>query len=129
MSVLSLHAAWVLVAAFVGSLVYELYRATAKAGTSPHDSIGAFLRQTLALYVAAIAVIAMLFSRVELASWVGFAFSVAVIGISVFYYNPAIMAQRRPGLVDWIEDLGFTGLLFVAAVLLLYDATGWTLQG
>jgi len=32
------HAAWVLVAAYAISLVYEIYRATVKAGSSRYDS-------------------------------------------------------------------------------------------
>jgi hypothetical protein len=48
--------------------------------------------------------------------------------MSVFYYNPVIMLERRPGLIDWIEDLAFTGLLFVAAALLLYEVLGKSLQ-
>jgi hypothetical protein len=30
------------------------------------------------------------------------------------------MLERRPALVDWVEDLLFTGLLFVAAAQLSY---------
>ena len=45
------QAAWVLVAAFVLSFVYEVYRATAKAGTSQHDSMRAFVKNNIALYV------------------------------------------------------------------------------
>jgi hypothetical protein len=31
------------------------------------------------------------------------------------------MPARRPGRIDWFEDLVFTGLLFVAAAQLLYE--------
>jgi hypothetical protein len=34
---------------------------------------------------------------------------------------------RKTWMVDWIEDLLFTGLLFVAAVLLAYEVLGWQL--
>jgi uncharacterized membrane protein len=81
MSVLATHAAWVLVVTFAISLLYELWRATTKAGTSRHDSPKAFAKQ-LVLYLVAGGVIAAL----------------------------------------------FTGLLFAAATLLLYDVQGWTLQ-
>jgi hypothetical protein len=53
--------------------------------------------------------------------------SVAGIAVSVFY-NPVIMLERQPGMIDWIEDLVFTGLLFVAAALLLYEVLGKSLQ-
>jgi hypothetical protein len=54
--------------------------------------------------------------------------SVVVILVSIFYYNPKIMLERRPGVIDWLEDLVFTGLLFVSATLLLYEIVGKTLQ-
>jgi hypothetical protein len=54
--------------------------------------------------------------------------SVVVILVSIFYYNPKIMLERRPGVIDWLEDLVFTGLLFVTATLLLYEIVGKTLQ-
>ena len=127
MTPLAAHATWVLIVAFAGSLLYELYRATAKAGTSRHDSPDALARQ-IPLYVGAAIVIGLLFVRFELASSIGLGFTVVVIGISILYYNPTIMGERRPGIIDWLEDLLFTGLLFVAAALLAYDASGWTLQ-
>jgi hypothetical protein len=127
MSVLATHAAWVLVVTFAISLLYELWRATTKAGTSRHDSPKAFAKQ-LVLYLVAGGVIAALFTDVAWGSWVALVFSLVMIFVSVLYYNPVIMLERKPGLVDWIEDLLFTGLLFAAATLLLYDVQGWTLQ-
>ncbi len=112
--------AWILVVAFTLSLVYEAYRATVKAGTSRHDSRGAFVTQ-LPLYVVAAAVIGLLFVGYPWAAWVGLVFSLAMILVSIFYYNPRIMMEREPGILDWFEDLVFTGLLFVAAALLLYE--------
>ena len=44
--------------------------------------------------------------------------------VSVLYYNPRMLPARRPGIIDWVEDLVYTGLLFVAAALLLYAVTG-----
>lgn len=126
MTALVAHATWILIGAFAGSLLYELYRATVKAGTSPYDSALALARQ-VPLYVGATGVIALLFVRFEAASWVGLAFTVAVGLTSILYYNPVVMTKRQPGIVDWLEDLVFTGALFVAAALLAYDATGWSL--
>jgi uncharacterized membrane protein YczE len=51
----------ILIAAFALSLLYELYRATAKAGTSKHDSMRSFLTQELPFYAIAFV----------LASWCG----------------------------------------------------------
>jgi hypothetical protein len=126
MSTLVTHAAWVLVVTFGVSLVYEIWRATAKAGTSRHDSPKA-LAQQLVLYVAAAAVIAALFADVSWAAGVGLAFCVAMILVSTLYYNPVIILDRKPQVIDWVEDLVFTGLLFVAAALLSYEVLGWTL--
>lgn len=128
MSHLVTQAAWVLVAAFVLSFVYELYRATAKAGTSRHDSMRAFVKNNIALYTIAAIVIALLFARLEWASWVGLVFSGGVIAASILYYNPKILLERAPGIIDWLEDITFTGLLFVAAGLLIYQVLGVTLQ-
>ena len=127
MSELMRHAAWILLITFVLSVLYELYRATIKAGVSRHDSLRTFVSQGLPLYVAAAIVIAMLFAGFTWAAWVGLVFSVALILVSIFYYNPQIMLERQPGLIDWFEDLVYTGLLFVAAALLLYDVLGKTL--
>lgn len=121
------HAAWVLLITFALSLVYELYRVTVKAGTSRHDSTRAFVRG-LVLYAVAAVVICGLFAGVRWAAWAGLVFSVFMILVSIFYYNPRIMLERQPGVIDWVEDLVFTGLLFVAATLLFYEVAGKTLQ-
>lgn len=126
-SILELQAAWMLVVAFSVSLVYELWRATAKRGTSRHDSMRVFLTQDLVLYVLAGTVIALLLAGIEAAAWIGLVFSVLLVLVSVLYYNPRIMLERRPGLVDWAEDLVYTGLLFVAGALLSYEVLGWSL--
>lgn len=123
MSDLMNDAAWVLTATFSLSIVYELYRATLRSGASEHDSIRGFVAQ-LPLYVAAAVVVVLLLGGEAWAAWVGLAFCVAVIGVSIAYYNPRIMLDRRPGLLDWFEDLVFTGLLFVAAAQLVYEVAG-----
>lgn len=119
-------AAWVLAVSFAISVLYELWRATAKAGTSRYDSLRGFFTQ-LWQYVLAAIVIALLFLGVPYAAWVGLVFSVLVIIVSTFSYNPTIMAARKPGLIDWIEDLVFTGLAYVAATLLVLEVSGFAL--
>lgn len=116
-----------LVVTFGISLLYEIWRATSKAGTSRHDSLTAFVQQ-IVLYVAAGAVIAALLSGTSWAPGVGLAFCIVMILVSLLYYNPVIMLERKPGIIDWVEDLVFTGLLFVAAALLAYEVLGWKLQ-
>jgi phosphatidylserine synthase len=128
MADLMTQAAWVLVAAFVISLVYELYRATAKAGTSRHDSMQSFAKNNIGFYVIATIVISLLFAASEWVAWIGLLFSGGAIAASILYYNPRIMLERAPTSIDWFEDIVFTGLLSVATGLLLYQVLGITLQ-
>ena len=128
MTTLAVQAAWALVAAFLLSLVYEIYRATAKAGASRHDSMDSFVKNNVALYVVAAVVIGLLLVGFDRAPVIGLAFSVVVIGASILFYNPRIMLERQPAMIDWFEDIVFTGLVFVAAALLLYQVLGLTLQ-
>lgn len=88
---------------------------------SRHDSMRAFVTQGIAVYVAAAVAVGLLFAGVTGAEWIALVFTVVSILVSIFYYNPTIMPERRPGFVDWIEDLVFTGLLFAAAALLIYE--------
>ena len=127
MTTLMTHAAWTLVATFALSFVYELYRATIKAGTSRHDSMHVFVTQGIPFYVLAGLVITVLFTGAEWAAWIGLIVSIVLILVSIFYYNPRMMLERKPGLIDWFEDLVYTGLLFVAAALLVYDVLGKSL--
>lgn len=126
MSELTTHAAWILVVTYALSLAYEIWRVTAKNGVSKHDTARAMLI-LLPLYLIAAAVVGLLFAGIGWASVVGLIFTVAMIVISIFYYNPTIMLERKPGRIDWFEDLVYTGLLFVAAALLAYDVLGATL--
>jgi hypothetical protein len=114
------HAAWTLGVAFALSIAYELYRSTAKRGVSRHDTMRGFVTQVFTIYLAAAVVIVLLSTGQPRAAWVGLAFCVIMILISIFYYNPVIQVERQPGLIDWFEDLVFTGLLFVGAAQLIY---------
>ena len=128
MTTLTTHAAWILVVTFTLSLVYEVYRATLKKGTSKHDSARNLVVQGIPFYGLAAIVIALLFSGHERAAWIGLMYCVVMILVSIVYYNPRIMLERRPGIIDWFEDLVYTGLLFVAAALLLYEVLGKSLS-
>lgn len=123
---LELHAAWILTAAFVVSLAYEVWRAAK--GATPHDSPRILFTQGIVLYGAAGVVIGLLFGGVSFAAEMALGFCVLLIGVSIFYYNPRIMVERDPGPIDWFEDLTYTGLLFVAAALLVYAVVGGSLQ-
>ena len=126
-SLLESISAWVLIVSFALSLIYEFWRATARAGVSGYDSMRAFV-QGLWLYVLAAVVVVLLFLGVPFAAWVGLVFSVLVILVSIFYYNPKMMPARKPGLFDWFEDLVYTGLAFVTAALLALEVSGFTLS-
>jgi hypothetical protein len=121
------HAAWVLLAAHLLSAAYELWRATARAGVSDYDSVRNFIRQDLSLYLVAGVVVGLLFADAGPAAWLGLGFCVVVFLASVFVYNPKVLLARKPGPVDWFEDLTFTGLHFVAATMLTYHVSGTTL--
>jgi hypothetical protein len=116
------HAAWTLLVAFTLSLAYEIYRVTVKAGTSPHDSPRTFVVQLIPFYLVAGTVVAVLFAGFTWSVWVGLVACVLLILLSIFYYNPRVMLERKPGMIDWFEDLAYTGLLFVAAAQLAYGA-------
>ena len=118
--------AWVLVVTFAISLIYELWRATAKAGASRYDSLRELAKLSW-LYVLAAIVIVLLFVGVPFAAWVGLIFSVVFIVVSIVYYNPQMMVERKPGIIDWVEDLVYTGLLFVVAAFLTLEVSGLTL--
>jgi cell division protein FtsW (lipid II flippase) len=123
----STQVSWVLVAAFALSLLYELYRSTAKAGISRYDSIRGFLTQQLPFYVIAFVLAMLVRTGWRWVVWTALAAGVALIMISVFYYSPTILPQRKPSPIDWFEDKLYTGLLFVAVALLAYDLLGKTL--
>jgi phosphatidylserine synthase len=118
---------WVLIAGFAVSLVYELYRATAKAGTSKYDSMRTFLTQAVPAYAVAFALAVLVRTGWQWATWTVLVIAVALIMVSIFYYSPIVLPQRKPGPIDWLEDKVYTGLLFVAVALLAYDLLGKTL--
>ena len=83
----------------------------------------AFVMQGIALYGTAGVVITLLFRRAAGSERLALGFAVLMILISIFYYNPKVLLERRPQTVDWVEDLVFTGLLFVAAAQLAYSVS------
>jgi hypothetical protein len=65
--------------------------------------------------------------RCPLCAWSGLIFSILLVLVSVSYYNPKIMVERKPGIIDWFEGLVRTGQPFVAAAFLLLEVLGMTL--
>jgi hypothetical protein len=117
---LKIHAAWTLAVTFSLSIIYEIWRSTAMAGTSEFDNMQAFWA-LFPLYIVGALMIFVLFKGYRWASWAGFIFSVVLILVSIFYYNPVMMLVRKPELIDWFEDFAYTGLLFVTGTMLYYD--------
>ena len=117
---LKIHAAWTLVITFSLSIIYEIWRSTAMAGTSQFDNMQAFW-ELFPLYIVGALMIFVLFKGYRWASWAGLIFSMVLILVSIFYYNPVMMLVRKPELIDWFEDFAYTGLLFVTATMLYYD--------
>jgi hypothetical protein len=117
---------WILIATFAPSLLYELYRSTAN-GTSKYDSIRGFLTQELPFYAIAFILAVLMRTGRPWVAWTALVVGVALIMVSIFYYSPTVLPQRKPGPIDWFEDKLYTGLLFVAVALLAYDLLGKTL--
>ena len=123
----SSQVSWILIVAFALSLLYELYRSTAKNGTSKHDSMRSFLTLKLPFYAIAFFLAVLVRTGWPWVAWTALALGVALIIVSIFYYSPIMLPQRKPGPIDWFEDKLYTGLLFVAVALLAYDLFGKTL--
>lgn len=105
-----------LVALTVLSLGYELYRATVMAGTSAHDSLGS-VAMLLPMYALCLWFAFRMRRGERWALWAVLAYCVIALAASLFYYNPVVMPARKPGLFDWFEDLAYTAMVFVTAVL------------
>ncbi len=116
--------AWLLGAAYVLSLLYELYRATFKTGISEWDSMRSFLRQQPPFYAVGFGTTALVAVGFSWAVWLALIVSILVIAIGTFYYCPKILMNRRPGPIDWIESNVFVGLLFAVAVLSINHLLG-----
>ena len=123
----SSQVSWILIVAFMLSLLYELYRSTAKNGISKSDSMRSFLTQGLLFYAIAFALAVLVHTGWPWVVWTALAVGVGLIIVSIFYYSPIVLPQRKPGPIDWLEDKLYTGLLFVAVALVSYDLLGKTL--
>ena len=118
---------WLLIVTFALSALYELYRATAKSGTSRYDSLRGFLTQGVPFYAVAFTLAMLVRTGWRWVAWTVLVTGMGLIMVSIFYYSPVMLRQRKPGPVDWFEDKVYTGLLFVAVTLLAYDLLGKTL--
>jgi hypothetical protein len=116
-----------IVVTFVIALAYEAYRGFLMTGVSPYDN-------------PSMMGIGVVFSAVSIGigylayrgpSWgrhVALLYVLVLVGVSIVQYNPVVLPARDPGLIDHAENLLYTGLLIVVAVLLGYDIRGATLE-
>ena len=93
----SSQVSWILIVAFVLSLLYELYRSTAKNGVSRYDSIRSFLTQGLPFYAIAFALAVLVRTGWPWVAWTALVVGVFLIMVSIFYYSPIVLPQRKPG--------------------------------
>lgn len=124
---LASQAGWLLLGAAVLSAVYELWRAVARTGVMKYDSIRAWL---LSMTVVALKVVVavLLLAGWEWAPHAGLILAAGLLLISIFYYGPSVLFERKPGLVDHFEDRVYTALVAIVAVLLGYQLLGVTLK-
>ena len=96
----SSQVSWILIVAFALSLLYELYRSTAKNGTSKYDSMRSFLTQGLPFYALAFALAVLVRTGWPWVAWTTLAVGIALISVSIFYYSTIVLPQRKPGPID-----------------------------
>lgn len=120
MNNLHIHAAAILFTAFALSCAYEIYRAVAKRGTSEYDSPRIFFSVAVPFYVVSFGVTALLLTDFSWANELALGYTTVLILVAIFFYSPKIALERKPELIDWVENLLYLGLLFSAATLLVY---------
>jgi hypothetical protein len=119
-------AGWLLLMATILSVGYELWRAVARTGVGPNDSLRAWVT-ALPLYAGALVVSLLLLVGWEWASLLGLAYGLLASLASIFWYGPTVLLARRPGTIDWVEDRVFTMLVAIVALLLACDLLGVSL--
>ena len=115
---------WILLATFTLSLGYEVYRDTVMAGATAFD---AFNPALAIFYVVCFGMTLLTRVNQRWVSWVMLLFTLGLIAVGMFYYDPEILPARHPGYVDWFESVVYLGLLFIAAFLCLQEVCGRTL--
>jgi hypothetical protein len=115
----------VLLAAFVISALYQLYRAP----LMEVPEYDAFAVTTGAAYLVFVGISALVLTGRRWAWLVVLALVLALLSVGVFWYYPVVAAARievgAMGVVGWLEGSLYMGLLFVAGficILHLLDA-------
>jgi hypothetical protein len=118
-----LQAFWILIATFTLSFGYEaIYRYIVKAGVSAFD---AWSFSEIMFYLIGFGMTFLVLAERFWVWWIELLFLLVLIAIAIFYYDPIMLLARHPGLIDWMEDTVYTGLLFVVAFLCLGNLRFW----
>lgn len=115
------QAFWFLLTALSLSLGYELYRVIAKAGVSSYDTFNPAL---LLFYLMGFGMAALIRSNRRWAWWLVLLFTLVLIAMGTFYYDPIVLLARHPDLIDWCESGAYLGLLWVIAFLSVQQLRG-----
>ena len=116
-----IQAFWILLTTFTLSLGYEVYRDIAKAGVSPFDTFN----PALALfYLIGFGMTVLVRTNQRWAWWLVLLFTLGLIALGTFYYDPVILPARHPGPLDWFEGVAYLGLLCIATFLCLQQLRG-----
>lgn len=107
---------WILLTAFILSLGYEVYRATVKAEVSSFD---VFTPTTAIFYLICFGMTMLVRINKLWFWWLILLFTLGLIAIGIFYYDPVILPARHPEFIDWFESVTYLGLLFIATYLCL----------
>jgi hydrogenase/urease accessory protein HupE len=116
-----------LVVTFAMAFVYEAYRGFVMTGVSQYDT-PSLVGVSLLFSLVGIGIGYLAYRGPHWGRHVALLFVLAVIAGSIVLYNPVILPERDPGLIDHVENLLYTGLMIAVAILLLYDIRGVTLE-
>lgn len=116
-----------MVVTFVIALAYEAYRGFVMTGVSPYDN-PTMVGIGVVFSVVSIGIGYLAYRGPSWGRHVALLYVLVLVGVSIVQYNPVILPARDPGLVDHAENLLYTGLLIVVAVLLGYDIRRITLE-
>ena len=116
-----IQAFWILLTTFTLSLGYEVYRDIAKAGVSSFDTFNPAL---VIFYLIGFGMTVLVRTNQRWAWWLVLLFTLGLIALGTFYYDPVILPARHPGPLDWFESVAYLGLLFIATFLCLQQLRG-----
>jgi hypothetical protein len=112
---------WILLTTFTLSLSYEVYRDIAKAGVSSFDTFNPALA---IFYLIGFGMAVLVRTNQRWTWWLALLYTLGLIAVGTFYYDPIILPARHPGLPDWFESVAYLGLLFIAVFLCLQQLRG-----